>query len=388
LAETDHPPAPLHIACVLGTRPEAIKLAPIVLAARSTPGSFVVTTIATGQHREMADAALAAFGLTANVDLKVMEANQRPTDVIARVMLTLPTVLDTIRPDVVLVQGDTASTLSGALCAYHAKIPVGHVEAGLRTADRYSPFPEEMNRRLTSAIATFHFAPTTSARARLLAEHIDPETVVVTGNTVIDALHHLRSAMRQPAGITLPPRSRLILLTCHRRENHGDKLGEICAAVRDIVAARPEVILVCPVHPHPDVASRMRSELGGVRGIQLLEPLDYPELLWLMEASTLVLTDSGGLQEEAPTFKRPVLVLRDVTERPEGVESGVARLLGTDRTTIVRETLRLLDDPNEYSRMAMGGNPYGDGHAAARILGWLQQHVPVSRGAAAALASS
>jgi UDP-N-acetylglucosamine 2-epimerase (non-hydrolysing) len=373
---------------VLGTRPEAIKLAPIVLAAQATPDSFVVTTIATGQHREMADAALAAFGLTANVDLKVMEANQRPTDVIARVMLTLPTVLDTIRPDVVLVQGDTASTLSGALCAYHAKIPVGHVEAGLRTADRYNPFPEEMNRRLTSAIATFHFAPTAIARARLLAEHIEPETVVITGNTVVDALRHLRAAMRQPAGITLPSQSRLILLTCHRRENHGDKLGEICAAVRDIVAARAEVMVVCPVHPNPDVAARMRTELGGVRGIQLLEPVDYPELLWLIEASTIVLTDSGGLQEEAPAFKRPVLVLRDVTERPEGVESGVARLLGTDRSTIVRETLRLLDDPNEYSRMAIGGNPYGDGHAAARILGWLQQHLPVSSGAAAALASS
>lgn len=373
---------------MLGTRPEAIKLAPIVLAARSTPDSFVVTTIATGQHREMANAALAAFGLTANVDLQVMVANQHPTDVIARVMLALPAVLDTIRPDVVLVQGDTASTLSGALCAYHAKIPVGHVEAGLRTADRYSPFPEEMNRRVTSAVATFHFAPTTIAQARLLAEHIAPETVIVTGNTVIDALQHLRSAMRQPAGIALPPRSRLILLTCHRRENHGDKLGEICAAVRDIVAARAEVIVVCPVHPNPDVASRMRTELAGVRGIQLLEPVDYPELLWLMEASAIVLTDSGGLQEEAPAFKRPVLVLRDVTERPEGVECGVARLLGTDRVTIVRETLRLLDDPNEYSRMATGDNPYGDGHAATRILSWLQRHVPVSSGGAVALASS
>ena len=373
---------------MLGTRPEAIKLAPIVLAARATPGSFVVTTIATGQHREMADAALAAFGLRADVDLKVMEANQRPTDVIARVMLALPAVLETIRPDVVLVQGDTASTLGGALCAYHAKIPVGHVEAGLRTADRYSPFPEEMNRRLTSAIATFHFAPTPIARARLIEEHIESETVVVTGNTVIDALQHLRPAMRQPAGITLQPLSRLILLTCHRRENHGEKLGAICAAIRDIVAARADVIVVCPVHPHPEVAARMRSELGGTRGIQLLEPVDYPELLWLLEASTIVLTDSGGLQEEAPAFKRPVLVLRDVTERPEGVESGVARLLGTDRATIVRETVRLLDDPHEYSRMALGGNPYGDGHAAVRILGWLQQHVPVPKGAAAAMAST
>lgn len=370
--------SPLHIACVLGTRPEAIKLAPIILAARSMPDQFTVTVIATGQHREMAEAALAAFGLKPSLDLDVMEANQRPTDVLARVMLALPRVLEKVRPDVVLVQGDTASTLSGALCAYHAKIPVGHVEAGLRTADPYSPFPEEMNRRLTSAVAAFHFAPTRRARERLLAENIAPERVVVTGNTVIDALQHLRRVMRPPADVALPPDARLILLTCHRRENHGERLGAICAAVRDIVAARPDVVVVCPVHPNPDVTSRTRAELGGLARIQLVAPVDYPELLWLMEASTVVLTDSGGLQEEAPAFKRPVLVLREITERPEGIESDVARLLGTDRPTIVRETLRLLDDPHERARMTSGENPYGDGHAATRILSWLQRHVSVS----------
>jgi len=368
--------APLHVACVLGTRPEAIKLAPVVLAARARPSRFRVTVVTTGQHRDMAGAALDAFALGADIDLAVMEANQRPTDVLARVLLALPLALDAARPDVVLVQGDTSSTLAGALCAFHAKIPVGHVEAGLRTDDRYSPFPEEMNRRLTSAVATLHFAPTRAARDRLLAEGTSPESVIVSGNTVIDALLLLRGRATAPPGLNVPPRSRLVLLTCHRRENHGARMGEICAAVREIVAARPDVFIVCPVHPNPDVRSRMASELGRVARVQLLEPVDYPHLLWLLDAATIVLTDSGGLQEEAPAFNKPVLVLRDVTERPEGIEAGVARLLGTDRAAIVAETLRLLDDPAEHGRMARCGNPYGDGHAADRILDCLIDRIP------------
>lgn len=366
---------PLHLVCVLGTRPEAIKLAPIVLAARSAPARVRATVIATGQHRDMADAALAAFDLQADIDLRVMEANQRPTDVLARVLTALPPVLTAVAPDVVLVQGDTSSTLAGALCAHHAKIPVGHVEAGLRTDDRYSPFPEEMNRRLTSAIATFHFAPTDVARDRLLAEAVSADDIIVTGNTVVDAVVRLRARTKAPAGLTRPSHSRLILLTCHRRENHGEKMKDICAAVRDIVSARPDVVVVCPVHPNPDVEGRMRTELSAVDRVHLVPPVDYQELLWLLDACTLVLTDSGGLQEEAPAFRKPVLVLRDVTERPEGIRAGVARLLGTDRASIVRETLRLLDDPAEYARMASGDNPYGDGRAGERILTWLLQRL-------------
>ena len=377
--------APLRLACVLGTRPEAIKLAPIVLAAREAPARFAMTVIATGQHRQMAASALAQFGLTADLDLHVMRVNQRPTDVIARTLLALPAVFADIRPDAVLVQGDTSSTLAGAIGAYHEKIPVGHVEAGLRTDDIYSPFPEEMNRRMTSVVAAFHFAPTELARRRLIAEAIPADCVLVSGNTVVDALLRLRATATAPAGLSVDPHTRMILLTCHRRENHGERMDDICRAVRDIVLARPDVTVVCPVHPSPQVRPRMQAALGGVERVTLLEPVEYAELLWLMEASTLVLTDSGGLQEEAPTFNKPVLVLRDVTERPEGVEAGVARLVGTDRATIVRETLRLLDDEREYRRMAGGANPYGDGRASERILTFLAERVDVKRAVAAVL---
>lgn len=368
-----YPLRPLHVACVLGTRPEGIKLAPIVLAARAA--GLRVTIVATGQHRDMAAVALVAFGLAADVDLGVMESNQQPTDVLARVLLALPPALDATRPDVVLVQGDTSSTLAGALCAFHAKIPVGHVEAGLRTGDRYSPFPEEMNRRLTSAVSTFHFAPTPRARARLLEQGIAPETVLVTGNTVVDALGRLRSSAVPPAGVGDRGASRLLLLTCHRRENHGARLEAICGAIRDLVSARPDVIVACPVHPNPNVEVRMHAELDGLARVRLLAPVRYAELLWLLEACTLVLTDSGGLQEEAPTFGKPVLVLRDTTERPEGIEAGAARLVGTGRDAIVRATLRLLDDAAAYRRMAEVANPYGDGHASGRIVQFLLEHV-------------
>jgi UDP-N-acetylglucosamine 2-epimerase (non-hydrolysing) len=362
--------------CVLGTRPEAIKLAPIVTAARARPERFSATIVATGQHREMAAAALAAFGLEADIDLDIMAANQRPTDVLARVLQALPPVVERADADVVLVQGDTSSTLAGALCAHHARIPVGHVEAGLRTADRYTPFPEEMNRRLTSTLATHHFAPTAGARDRLLAEGIPASAIVMTGNTVVDALTCLRGRARAPRGVALPADAPVILLTAHRRENHGVNLEHICAAVRDLARAKPGLAIVCPVHPHPNVRGRMHGELGRVPGVQLIDPVDYQELLWLLDRCTIVLTDSGGLQEEAPTYRKPVLVLRDVTERPEGIEAGVARLVGTGRAAIVAETLRLLDDPAEYRRMAGGINPYGDGRAAERILDALDRSLP------------
>jgi UDP-N-acetylglucosamine 2-epimerase len=363
---------PLDVMCVLGTRPEAIKLAPIAVAARQPGSPFSVSIVATGQHRDLATAALESFGLSADVDLDVMTPLQRPTDVIARVLTALTAVLERQRPDVVLVQGDTATTLAAAMAAYHSKIAVGHVEAGLRTADRYSPFPEEMNRRLTTRLADYHFAPTCLAAERLLAEGTDPDAVIVTGNTVIDALCRLRSTAVAPAQIAVPAGGRMILLTVHRRENHGVRLREVCGAARDIVRTRRDVVIVCPVHPNPDVQRRVHEELASVDRILLVPPVDYPELLWLLERCALVLTDSGGLQEEAPAFHRPVLVLRDSTERPEGIEGGVARLVGTDRERITAETLRLLDDEQAYRRMSTRENPFGDGRASERILGFLE----------------
>jgi UDP-N-acetylglucosamine 2-epimerase (non-hydrolysing) len=365
----------LKVMCVLGTRPEAIKLAPVALAVHRLADQFAVSVVATGQHREMATLALAAFGVSADVDLDVMTPHQRPTDVIARVLTALPSVFERHRPDVVLVQGDTATTVAAALAAYHSEIAVGHVEAGLRTGDRYSPFPEEMNRRLTTRLASYHFAPTRLASDRLLAEGVDPRTVIMTGNTVVDALCRLRATATPPRGINLTDRQRMILLTVHRRENHGARLLDICAAVRDIVRARRDVVVLCPVHPNPDVQRRVYQELA-IERIQLMPPLDYPELLWVLDRSFLVLTDSGGLQEEAPAFHKPVLVLRESTERPEGIDGGVAKLVGTARERIVSETLRVLDDEDEYLRMRTRENPFGDGHAAERILHFLATNHP------------
>jgi UDP-N-acetylglucosamine 2-epimerase (non-hydrolysing) len=362
---------PLDVMCVLGTRPEAIKLAPIVLAARRPGSPFTVSIVATGQHRDLATAALESFGLSADVDLDLMTPHQRPTEVIARALIALPPVLERRRPDVVLVQGDTATTLAAAMAAYHMKVAVGHVEAGLRTADRYSPFPEEMNRRLTTRLADYHFAPTCLAAERLLTEGIHPDAVIVTGNTAIDALCRLRSNSVAPPQLDVQDDHRVILLTVHRRENHGARLREVCGAARDIVGARRDVVIVCPVHPNPDVQRRVHEELAAVERIQLVPPLDYPELLWLLERCVLVLSDSGGLQEEAPTFHKPVLVLRDSTERPEGIDGGVARLVGTARERITTASLRLLDDEQEYRRMSTRANPFGDGRASERILEFL-----------------
>jgi UDP-N-acetylglucosamine 2-epimerase (non-hydrolysing) len=365
----------LKLMCVLGTRPEAIKLAPVALAARRLGAPFAASVVATGQHRDLAASALETFGLRADVDLDVMTPHQRPTDVIARVLTALPVVFERQRPDIVLVQGDTATTVAAALAAYHAKIAVGHVEAGLRTSDPYSPFPEEMNRRLTTQLATYHFAPTRLASERLLSEGVAPGAVMVTGNTVIDALYQLRSTAAAPGRIHVPHDCRMILLTVHRRENHGARLLEICAAVRDIVRARGDVVVVCPVHPNPDVQRRVYQDLA-IERVQLVPPVDYHELLWLLDRSFLVLTDSGGLQEEAPAFHKPVLVLRESTERPEGIDGGVARLVGTARAQIVRETLQVLDDEREYLAMSTPENPFGDGRAAERILQFLAANHP------------
>jgi UDP-N-acetylglucosamine 2-epimerase (non-hydrolysing) len=373
--------AKIHLVFVLGTRPEAIKLAPVILVARRRTCDFRVTVINTGQHQDLCCAALAPFGISPEFDLGIMDVRQTPTDVLARTLERLPSVLGSASPDIVLVQGDTSTALGAALCAHHLKIPVGHVEAGLRTDRRYCPFPEEMNRRLISPLASYHFAPTERAREHLLREGIPDSSVLVTGNSVVDALYWLRDKAARPAGLPTQEFSgRVLLLTCHRRENHGAGIRSICLAVRDIVTQCPDVHIVFPVHPNPNVAQDVFDLLRDQSRILLIPPVDYPELVWLLQKATLVLTDSGGIQEEAPSFGKPVLVLREVTERPEGIEAGVARLVGTDRRSIVEATLQLLENSDAYAAMSKAVNPYGDGHAAQRILDFVarQVHSPSS----------
>ena len=371
----------IHLLFVLGTRPEAIKLAPIILGARDRPSLFGCTVVNTGQHRDMSFTALGAFGIKPDLDLEIMDARQTPTEVLARILNRLPTVLANANPHLVLVQGDTSTALGAALSAHHVKIPVAHVEAGLRSGQRYTPFPEEMNRRLISELASYHFAPTKRAREHLLSEGIPDSSIVVTGNSVVDALYCLRDAASPPGqwpaqGVP----GRMLLLTCHRRENHGKGIRSICAALRDIVAQCSDVHALLPVHPNPNVSEDVFELLRDHPRILLIPPVDYPHLVWLLQKATLVLTDSGGIQEEAPAFGKPVLVLRDVTERPEGIEAGVARLVGTDRQNIVKATLELLENPDAYAAMSKAVNPYGDGHAAQRILDFVTQqvHLPSS----------
>jgi len=369
-----------RVLLVFGTRPEAIKMAPVVTALRRYPERFEAQICLTGQHREMLDQVMEAFALTADVDLDLMRADQSPGGVAAAALGALARPLAELAPDVVLVQGDTITTFAAAFAAYLQKIRVGHVEAGLRTDDRYRPFPEEMTRRLTTACADYHFAPTERARANLLREGIPDAAVVVTGNTVVDAL---LATVRDDFEFELPALRALdfgrptVLVTMHRRESHGAPLAEAAEAVRAIAAARPHVQVVFPVHRNPNVRGPIERILGGQDRILLIDPLEYRQFVHLMARSTLALTDSGGIQEEAPSLRLPVLVLREVTERPEAVEAGTSRLVGTRRERIVTETLRLIDDPAERERMT-SVNPYGDGHAAERIVAALDRMLPRS----------
>jgi UDP-N-acetylglucosamine 2-epimerase len=339
---------------------------------------FSCNVVNTGQHQEMSLSALAAFGIRPDVDLEIMNANQTPNEVLARILNRLPEVVATTNPDLVLVQGDTSTALGAALCAHNLKIPVAHVEAGLRTGQRYAPFPEEMNRRLISELASYHFAPTKHAREHLLQQGVSDSSIVITGNPVVDALYYLQDVASPPAqwpAKGLP--GRMLLITCHRRENHGTGIRSICTALRDIIAQCSDLHALLPVHPNPNVSADVCELLRDHPRILLIPPVDYPQLVWLLQRATLVLTDSGGLQEEAPAFGKPVLVLRDVTERPEGIEAGVARLVGTDRQKIVEAVLQLLEDSDAYAAMSKAVNPYGDGHAAERILDSLTQQVPL-----------
>lgn len=360
------------ILSVFGTRPEAIKMAP-VLRALGREANLRSLVCVTAQHREMLDQVLGLFGIVPDHDMDLMREGQSLTEITTAALTRLEPYLAEVKPDFLLVQGDTTTTMAASLAAFYRKIPVGHVEAGLRTHDNLYPYPEEVNRRITTVIASRHFAPTRRARENLLREGAAESGIVVTGNTVIDALLEV-TAIKPPRLPELPLRGkRIVLLTAHRRENFGAPLQEIFEAARDLVAKYPDVDVVYPVHPNPNVAAPAREALGAVAGVHLIPPLEYKAFCDLMAASYLILTDSGGIQEEAPSLKKPVLVLRDETERPEAVEAGVVRLVGPHRDRILTEARRLLDDPKAYAAMATGANPYGDGKASERIVAMLRQ---------------
>lgn len=359
---------------MIGTRPEAIKMAPVVkvLLGQST---IQLKLCVTGQHRQMLDQVLELFSLTPDFDLDTMQANQDLTDVTSRVLCGMQGVMKSVRPDLVLVHGDTSTTFAAALAAYYERIPVGHVEAGLRTGDIYSPWPEEANRRLTTSLACLHFAPTETARKNLLQEGVADQSIFVTGNTVIDALLMTRQRISEEEALQsqlrmkfswLDSSEKIILVTGHRRENFGSGFNEICNALRAL-SLREGIRIVYPVHLNPQVKKPVYSILGNNDKVSLIEPLEYHEFVYLMDRSYLILTDSGGVQEEAPTLGKPVLVMRDTTERPEAVEAGTARLVGANQRTIEAEVNSLLDNEGEYQAMSKAINPFGDGKSSQRI---------------------
>ncbi len=369
------------ILTVIGTRPEAIKLAPIIMELERHPGHFNSKVCVTAQHREMLDQALLPFNVNVDHDLGIMTPGQTLATVTARAIERLDQVVLEEKPDVVLVQGDTTTAFCGALVAYYHQVKVAHVEAGLRTGDKYAPFPEEINRRLVAPLADYNFAPTESAKKSLINEGIPDPTVFVTGNTVIDALLWMRDRVRQTRPQSLDGLAeavkgrRMILVTGHRRESFGKGLENICCAIREVANAFPDVVFVYPVHLNPNVREPVNRILGGHEQIHLIEPLPYAPFVWLMDHATLVLTDSGGVQEEAPSLGKPVLVMRETTERPEGIEAGNARLVGVDRERIVRELVDLLNHPEQRKAMMKTNNPYGDGNAAVRIVDILAENL-------------
>lgn len=363
----------MKVLAVFGTRPEAIKMFPVVQAIYAQP-DIGARVCVTAQHREMLDQVLEIARIIPDVDLDVMRANQSLDGLLARLVVGLGETLDAEKPDRVLVHGDTLTTMAATLAAYFRKIPVGHVEAGLRSGDIYHPWPEEVNRKVAGAVADLHFAPTETAAAALRAENVPADRIHVTGNTVIDALLATKARIDDEPALAagLDPLlarfagKRIIAVTSHRRENFGDGMKAIADAIAGI-AARPDVAVIFPVHPNPHVRSAMEPILGALDNVALIDPLDYPHFVRLLALSTIVLTDSGGVQEEAPSLGKPVLVMRETTERPEGIEAGTARLVGTDKNRIVSEIFSLLDDEGAYNAMARAHNPFGDGKAATRI---------------------
>ena len=366
----------MRVLTVFGTRPEAIKMAPLVLALQDDE-RFDSVVCVTGQHREMLDQVLSLFTLVPDYDLNIMKPGQDLTDVTAEILQGMRSVLSEVKPDLVLVHGDTATTFAATLAAYYLQIPVGHVEAGLRTGNLYSPWPEEANRKLTGALAALHFAPTQQAADNLLAEGVNTEAVHITGNTVIDALFLIVDRFDADANLTgslahnfpfLSPERRLLLVTGHRRESFGSGFERICEALSRTARSFPCVDIVYPVHLNPNVQEPVNRLLSGLDNVHLIEPLDYLPFVYLMSRCYLILTDSGGIQEEAPSLGKPVLVMRETTERPEAVEAGTVELVGTDAERICERLRALLTDDATYQQMSLAHNPYGDGKACMRIL--------------------
>jgi UDP-N-acetylglucosamine 2-epimerase (non-hydrolysing) len=382
----------MKVIFVFGTRPEAIKLAPVILQMQSCPESFDITVCVTGQHRQMLDQVLDLFSIKPDFDLNIMKPGQDLYDVTCNVLQGLKPVLHQVKPDIVLVHGDTTTTMAASLAAYYQQISVGHVEAGLRTSNKFAPFPEEINRRVTGVITDIHFAPTASARENLLREGVNPASIHVTGNTVIDALLTTVEKVREPRiekkirnnliqrfplldlVLRYGSTRRMILVTGHRRENFGQGFENICNALAEIVNTHPDVDIVYPVHLNPQVQEPVRRILNEkvIQRVHLIEPLDYLPFVYLMQRAYLIITDSGGVQEEAPSLGKPVLVMRETTERPEAVTAGTVKLVGTDTDKIVLESSELLNSPDAYAAMAQSQNPYGDGLAAGRIVNILK----------------
>ena len=362
----------LKLMTVFGTRPEAIKMCPLVLEMRKYPEYIQPIVAVTAQHREMLDQVLDLFGIVPDYDLNIMTSGQTLYDVTTRALMGLKPVMEEAKPDMVLVHGDTTTTFAGALAAFYAQIPVGHVEAGLRTGKKYSPYPEEMNRKLTGAIADMHFAPTGTSKANLLKENVNPANILVTGNTVIDALqttvHGDYHFADEDFNRVFATGHKLILMTTHRRENLGEPMRHVYRALKSVLETHENVEAIFPVHKNPKVREIVNQELGHLSRVHLIEPMDYEPFANLMAKVDIVLTDSGGIQEEAPALGKPVLVLRDTTERPEAVEAGTVKLVGTAYEDVLQETNRLLDDDEHYRSMAEAANPYGDGKACERII--------------------
>ena len=381
-----------RVAVFIGTRPEAIKMAPVIRALRQDPAAFDVTVVSTGQHREMLRQVIDLFEIRVDHDLDVMQPNQTLAGLTARLITAIDALLEKARPDIALFQGDTTTVLAAALACFYRKIPTGHVEAGLRTGNMASPFPEEANRRLAAPLVTLHFPPTEFGRQNLLREGVDDGSILVTGNTVIDALHIEVERQRRPevahaigsrlAGLLGNDWSEVpyVLITGHRRENFGEGFDQICDALAELARRFPRHRFVYPVHLNPNVQRPVNERLGGLANVRLVPPQAYSEFVALMQHSTLVLTDSGGVQEEAPGLGKPVLVMRDNTERPEGVEAGTVRLVGPRRERIVAAVSELLTDPAAYQLMAEATNPYGDGKAARRIVATLRDSAYLRRG--------
>lgn len=366
------------VVTILGTRPEVIKMAPVVRELGRRGDLFEHVLVATAQHRQMLDQVLNVFGLTPNIDLGLMQQNQSLAEFASRSLSSLSVLLAELKPDAVLVQGDTTTVMTAALAAFYQGVRVGHVEAGLRSFDNRNPFPEEINRRIAGCLADLHFAPTERARLNLLGEGVASDSIFVTGNTIVDALNSITLNQQfddERLAFINSTRNRLLLVTAHRRENHGPRLRSICHALKAIINKFDEVEIVYPVHLNPNVRMAVHEELGHLERVHLVDPVSYTDLLRLMARSYLVLTDSGGIQEEAPSFGKPVLVLREVTERPELISANAGRVIGTDAGRIIEQTSLLLVDEREYGLMSAAKNPFGDGYAAERIVNILAQRL-------------